>query len=78
MKIRNRIANRGYEERDEKAHHIKSGCGKLAQKENKITHDWVEKVIHWELCSRLKLDHTTEWYIHKLELVLENDVHNIL
>ena len=31
---------------------IISECSKLAQKEYKTKHDWVEKVINWELCKR--------------------------
>ena len=26
----------------------------------------MEKVIYWELCKRLKFDHTTKWYMHQL------------
>ena len=38
--------------------HVISECSKLAQKEYKIKHDGVGKVIHWELCKKLKFDHT--------------------
>ena len=51
---------------------IKSECNKLVQKKYKMKHDWVGKVIHWELCKELKLDHTTKWYIHKPESLSEN------
>ena len=53
-------------------------CSKLTQKECKTWHDWVGKVIDWELCKRLKFEHAAKWYMHKLESVLENDMHNIL
>ena len=36
------------------------------------------KVIHWELCKKLNFDHTTKWYMHKPESVLENATHKIL
>ena len=36
------------------------------------------KVIHRELCKRLKFDHTDKWYLHKLEYVPENKPHEIL
>ena len=39
------------------------------QKEYKTRHNWVEKVILWELCKKLKSDHTTKWYMLKLEFV---------
>ena len=48
------------------------------QKEYKTRHDWVEKVIHWELCKKLKFDHTNKWYIHKPESVRENETLKIL
>ena len=37
-------------DRDETINHIISECSKLAQKEYKTRHDWVGKVIHWEMC----------------------------
>ena len=33
-------------------------------------YDRVGKVIHWELCKRLKLEHANKWYVHKPESVL--------
>ena len=35
-------------------------------------------MIHRELCKKLKFDHTTKWYMHKLESLLENKTHKIL
>ena len=46
--------SRLYENRDETVNGIISEYCKLAQKEYKTVHDWVGKVIHWELCKRLK------------------------
>ena len=37
---------------------IISKCSQLAPKEYKIRHDWGEMMIHWELCKKLKFDHT--------------------
>ena len=51
---------------------------KLSQEEYKTRHDWVGKVIHWELCKRLKFDHPDKFYIRKPEFVLENAMHKIL
>ena len=34
------------DERDETINHLISECSKLAQKEYKIRHDWMGKVIH--------------------------------
>ena len=36
------------------------------------------KVIHWEVCKKLKFQHTTKWYKHKPESTLENGMHKIL
>ena len=58
-------------DRDETINHI-SGCSKLAQKEYKTRHDWVGKVIHWEMCKKFKFDHT-----NNPAPVLENDTHKI-
>ena len=44
-----------YGERDES--HIVTQCSKLAQKKYRTRHDWVWKVIHKELCKKLKFDH---------------------
>ena len=48
------------------------------RKEFNTRYDWKEKVIHWELCKKLKFDHTTKWYVHKPESVVENKMHEIL
>ena len=36
-------------DRDENIYHIISECSKLAQKEYKTRHDWVGKVILWDM-----------------------------
>ena len=48
------------------------------QKEFKTRHDWVEKVIHRELCKKFKFDHTNKWYMHNPESVPENEMHKLL
>ena len=42
-------------DRDETINHIISECSKLAKNEYKTKHDWVGKVIHWELCKNWSL-----------------------
>ena len=64
-------------DRDEMINHILSKCSKLAQKEYKTRHDWVGKVIHWELCKKLKFDHMNKWYMHNPEPVLENETYKL-
>ena len=49
---------------------------KLALKEYKARHDWVGKVIHWEMCQKFKFDHANKWYMHNPAPVLENDTQN--
>ena len=43
--------------------------------EYKTRHDWVGKVIHWELCKKSKFDQTSKWYMHNTESVLKNKTH---
>ena len=62
---------------DEIINHIISECRKLAQKEYKTRHNWVGKVIHWEMFKKLKFDHTNKWYMHNPGSVLENDTHKL-
>ena len=45
---------------DETINHVISECSKLAQKENKTRHVWMGKVIHWEMCKKVKFDHTNK------------------
>ena len=65
-------------ERDEMINHLISESSKWAQKEYKTWHDWVGKVIHWELCKKLKFDHMNKWYMDNPESVLENEMHKLL
>ena len=64
--------------RDETINHIINECSKLAQKEYKTRHDWVGKVIYWEMCKQFKFDHTNEWYMHHPGPILENNTHKLL
>ena len=58
---------------DETINHIISEYSKSALKEYKTRHDWVGKVIHWEMCKKFKFDHTNKWYMHNPASALEND-----
>ena len=51
-------------DRDEAINHIISECSKLAQKEYKAKHDWVGKVIHWEMCKKFEFGHANKWNMH--------------
>ena len=59
----------------ETINHIISECSKLAQREYKARHDWVGKVIHWEMCKKFKFEHTKKWYMHNPAPILENATH---
>ena len=61
----------------ETINHIISEWRKLSQKEYKTRHDWVSKVIHWEMCKKFKFDHTNKWYKDNPASVLENDTHKL-
>ena len=69
-------------DRDETINHIISECSKLAQELYLLTyktrHDWVGKVIHWEMCKKLKFDHMNKWYKHNPAVFQENDTHKLL
>ena len=61
-------------DRDETINHIISQCIKLAQMVYKARHEWVEKEIYWELCKKLKFDHTIKYYMHKSQSVQKNKI----
>ena len=67
-----------YGDRDETINHIISEHSKLAHREYKARHDWVGKVIHWEMCKKFKFDYTNKWYMRNPAPVLENDTHKLL
>ncbi len=64
--------------RNETIDHIISKCSKLVQKEYKTRHNWVGKVIHWELCKKFKFDQKKKWYLHNPESIQENETHKLL
>ena len=66
------------EERDETINLVVSESSKLAQKDYQSRYDWVGKVIHCELCKRLKFYQTSKWHMHIPESVLENEAYKIL
>ena len=39
----------------------------------KTRHDWVGKVIHWEMCKKFKFDHT-----NNPAAAIENETHKLL
>ena len=65
-------------DRDETINNILSKCSKIAQKGYKARHDWVGKVIYWEMCKKCKFYHANKWYMLNPAPVLENDTHKLL
>ena len=65
-------------DRDETINHMISECIKFEQTEYKTRHDWVGKMIHWEMSKKFKFDHTNKWYMHNPASVLEKDTHKLL
>ena len=51
-------------DKDETINRIINKCSKLAQQEYKSRHNWVGRVIHWEICKKFKFHHTNRWYMH--------------
>ena len=44
----------------------------------KTRHNWVGKVIHWDLFKKFIFNHTNKWYMYNPESVLENETRKIL
>ena len=63
---------------DETINHLISECSKLAQKGYKARHNWVCKLIHWEICWKFQFDYTNKWYMHNPAPIQENDSHKHL
>ena len=77
-KIDNRSRWRVYGERDEAINHTIRECSWLAQRVYRTRHDWVEKMIHWELCRGLNFDRATKWCVYRLESIRANKKHRFL
>ena len=65
-------------DRDETINHIISQISKLAQKDFMTKHEWVGKVIHWEIFRKFQFAHTNKWYMHNPAPVLEKYSHKLL
>ena len=65
-------------DRDETIDHMMSKCSKLVRKGYQTRHVWVGKVINWEVCKKLKLGHTTKWYMQKPVCIQETETLKIL
>ena len=65
-------------DRDETINDIISECSKLPQKVYKARHDWLGKVIHWEMCKKFKFDHANKWHMHNPAPFLEIDAGKLL
>ena len=59
--------------RDKTINRITSECSRLTQREYKTRGDCVGRMIHCELCKRLKFKHPTKWCINQTESDQENE-----
>ena len=50
----------------------------ISAKRYKSRHKCAGKVIHGELCKKMKSEFTTEQFMQKTEFILENEMHEIL
>ena len=50
----------------------------LTQTQYMNWYDWAGKMIYWELCKELKLDHADKWWIPKPKSVRDDGTHKIL
>ena len=67
------------DDRDEIINHIIIECNKLRKESKTQTkHNWVGKMILWDLWKKFRFDHTNKLYMHNPESVLENETHEIL
>ena len=65
-------------DKEETVNHITYECSKFAQKGYKTIHDWVAKVIDWEMFKKLRFVHKSKRYMHNPESLLENETLKIL
>ena len=65
-------------DRDEPINCLTSECSKIAHKEYKTRHEWVGKVIQWELSKKVTFDHANKWYTQNQESAVENETHKLL
>ena len=56
---------------------IGNGCSKLTQKECKIRHDNLEKIVHWKLARKCSFEAGDKWYEREQETVSENEGYKI-
>ena len=50
----------------------------ISAEEYKTRHNWVGKVIHWEMCKKFEFDHMNKQYMFNPASVIENDTHKPL
>ena len=65
-------------DRDEMINLIIYECSKLAQKGYKISHNWVGKIMHWELFKKFKFSRKNKWFTHNTTSVLEKRIQKLL
>ena len=60
-------------QKDETINHIDSECPALSQKQYKMRHDTVARVVHWNLCKKYQMPCSNNWYEQQPQPVTENE-----
>ena len=50
---------------------------KAVNNNNNTKHDWVGKVIRWDMCKKFKFDHSNKCFMHNPEFLVENVTHKL-
>ena len=67
-----------YGDRKEIINHIIRESSALAQNSTKLDAANWRKGVQREFCKKLEFDHSTKWYLYKLEFILDNDTHEVV
>ena len=58
--------------------HIVIECLKIGQREYKIRHYNVSRMVHWKLCEKLSLGKSEKWCLDNPQTVTENAKHKLI
>ena len=58
--------------------YIVSECSKIAQREYKMRHNNVARMVHWKLCQKFNLEKPEKWYLHNPQTVTKNVNHKLI
>ena len=64
--------------KEETIDHLVSSCSKIAQTDCKERHDKVTSMLHWNLCRKYNQPTADNWWVHKVDKVLQKEKVKIL